>query len=785
MKNKDLIYNTLLELQSDDGIDTSTLSNLTNISRANVIHELNCLCKEGKIYKTSSRPVKFFINSPKIKKHIKSALDKLSQNNISMNSAIEQAKASILYPPKGMNCLILGETGVGKSMFANLMYDYAVDMGIKDKNSPFITFNCADYCNNPQLLTSQLFGVKKGAYTGSENDRIGLIEKANGGILFLDEVHRLPPEGQEALFIFLDTHKFRRVGDSEIRSSDVLIICATTEDPSSALLATFTRRIPMVICIPPLRKRTFEERLYLIKNFFKEESIRLNKEIYVSLNSMRALLSYNCPNNVGQLKSDIQLICAKSYSLYLTNKKDDVRIVSRNLPSYIQDGLYKEKEHRSIWNKLIGEKIDFFKFSAKSTDSFSLDNNDAGIYSFIKNKLENLKSQGISNIDIEEILEKDIANYYTISSNAITNEINRKNLYNIMDDNILDCFDLIINYINKQLNHTLNNNIYTAFALHINTLIRRINNDKPIVNPNLSKIKKLYKKEFQIALGIREILENTLNISVPLEECGYLALFLVPEMKFSDSIDDMVKIIVIAHGESTASSMKDVVRKLLGEDCIIAIDAPIEISAAEILNKLRDIIKNTKSNGGYLLLVDMGSFTTFVEIIEDEINNINNLYEKYNILFIVTPFSLNINMNIPHFTMYEVLNLSTKAKIQELLDVETTLANMPEVLKENITAIPSNNLYEKIMNFIASVEKSLNIFISHKKKVELILHLAFAINRLITNEDMVEYSNKTSIKKSYNKLYSTVKSSLIPIETYFSIKLTDDKICYIMDFIIN
>ena len=541
----------------------------------------------------------------------------------------------------------------------------------------------------------------------------------------------------------------------------------------------------MVICIPPLRKRTFEERLYLIKNFFKEESIRLNKEIYVSLNSMRALLSYNCPNNVGQLKSDIQLICAKSYSLYLTNKKDDVRIVSRNLPSYIQDGLYKEKEHRSIWNKLIGEEIDFFKFSAKSTDSFSFDNNDAGIYSFIKNKLENLKSQGISNIDIEEILEKDIANYYTISSNAITNEINRKNLYNIMDDNILDCFDLIINYINKQLNHTLNNNIYTAFALHINTLIRRINNDKPIVNPNLSKIKKLYKKEFQIALGIREILENTLNISVSLEECGYLALFLVPEMKFSDSIDDMVKIIVIAHGESTASSMKDVVSKLLGEDCIIAIDAPIEISAAEILNKLRDIIKNTKSNGGYLLLVDMDSFTTFAEIIEDEINNINNLYEKYNILFIVTPFSLDINMNIPHFTMYEVLNLSTKAKIQELLDVETTLAKMPEVLKENITAIPSNNLYEKIMNFIASVEKSLNIFISHKKKVELILHLAFAINRLITNEDMVEYSNKTSIKKSYNKLYSTVKSSLIPIETYFSIKLTDDEICYIMDFIIN
>lgn len=886
MKNKDLIYNTLLELQSSDGIDTITISNITKISRANVSHELNCLCKEGKIYKTSSRPVKFFINNPKLKTNIKSDLDKLAENNISMTSAIEQAKASILYPPKGMNCLILGETGVGKSMFANLMYKYAIDMEMKDKNSPFITFNCADYCNNPQLLTSQLFGVKKGAYTGSENDRVGLIEKANGGILFLDEVHRLPPEGQEALFIFLDTHKFRRIGDSETRTSDVLIICATTENPSSVLLDTFTRRIPMVISIPPLRERTFEERLYLIKNFFKEESIRLNKEICVSINSMRALISYNCSNNIGQLKSDIQLICAKAYSLFLTNKKDSVIVVSRNLPNYIQDGLYKEKEHRVLWNKLMREEIDFFKFSAKYSDSLIQSNNDTGIYSFIKNKLGNLKSQGISNIDIEEILEKDIANYYTISSNSVANEINRTNLFNIMDDNILDCFDLIINYINKELKHPLNNTIYTAFALHINTLIRRINNNKPILNSNLSKIQQLYKKEFQVALGIKEILENTLNISVPMEECGYLALFLVPEMKFTDSIDDIVKVIVIAHGESTASSMKNVADKLLEEECVLAIDAPIEVSAAEILDKLRVVIKNNPSNKGYILLVDMGSFTTFSEIIEEEfnipvkviplvstlhvleaarkalmksslnslyndvlmvnsyinirknnknpkkkkslilsacltgkggsiaiknfikenfnidenlfeikvldcidkntfINTINLLKEKYNILFIVTPFSLDSNISIPNFTMSDILNPSEKGKIQELIDIQIALYNIPNVLKENINSLPANELYEKIITFVSTIEKSLTIIIPDKKKVSLILHLAFAINRLINNEPMVEYDNKEYMKNNYFDLYSIIKSSSISIENHFSIKINDDEICYIMDFIIN
>lgn len=335
MTKKELIYQKFLQLQFSEGIDTKSLSEIANMSRANLSHELNELCKEGKLIKSTGRPVLYFLASPK-KSNNDSQLDLLSKNNISLKPAIEQAKASILYPPKGMNCLILGETGVGKSMFASLMHNYAIEMNVKSEDSPFITFNCADYSNNPQLLTSQLFGVKKGAYTGAESDKEGLIEQANGGILFLDEVHRLPPEGQEALFIFLDTGNFRRIGDSQTRSSDVLIISATTEDPGSALLNTFRRRIPIIINIPSLKDRTLEERLFLIKSFFKHESIRLNKELYVSLNTLRALLSYECTNNIGQLKSDVQMLCAKAYSEFLTNVRIDVRINSSTLPSYIK-----------------------------------------------------------------------------------------------------------------------------------------------------------------------------------------------------------------------------------------------------------------------------------------------------------------------------------------------------------------------------------------------------------------------------------------------------------------
>ncbi|MBE6072128.1 MAG: PRD domain-containing protein [Clostridium butyricum] len=619
MTKRELIYQKFLQLNFTEGIDTKSLAQIVEMSRANLSHELNELCKEGKLIKSNGRPVLYFLASQK-KSNNTSQLDLLSKDNISLKPAIEQAKAAILYPPKGMNCLILGETGVGKSMFASLIHNYAVEMNIKPKESKFITFNCADYSNNPQLLTSQLFGVKKGAYTGAESDKEGLIEQADGGILFLDEVHRLPPEGQEALFVFLDTGTFRRMGDSQIRSSDVLIISATTEEPSSALLNTFRRRIPIVINIPSLKDRTLEERLFLIKNFFKYESVRLNKEIYVSLNTIRSLISYDCPNNIGQLKSDVQMLCAKAYSEFLTNVRSDVRINSSSLPAYIKEGLYKEKEHRVLWNNLISEEIEFFRFNGNNTDSDELfTSNENTIYDFIENKLKKLKSLDISNIDIENILEKDIAKHFQNNFYAVSKDFNKKNLLAIIAPDVLECFDNIISYIVENLPLKFDNNLYTAFALHINTLIDRIHSKKIITNPNLDKIRHLYPVEFSIALGVKKILEEFIGYKIPIDEAGYITLFLLPDVTLSGNANDKVKIILIAHGESTATSMCNVVNNLLGEDYAIPINAPLDVPPSKVLEHLKLIIKDNPTDSGYLLLVDMGSLLTFADTIREDL----------------------------------------------------------------------------------------------------------------------------------------------------------------------
>ena len=162
--------------------------------------------------------------------------------NGSLEYQIQVASAAVSYPPNGIHTLIIGKTGVGKSMLAAEMARYLEQE--RGCPQPFVTFNCAEYADNPQLLLAQLFGYVRGAFTGAEKNKRGLVEEADGGILFLDEIHRLPPTGQEMLFTLIDNGSYRRLGDSETRSASLMIIGATTEDPSAFLLSTFKRRIP-------------------------------------------------------------------------------------------------------------------------------------------------------------------------------------------------------------------------------------------------------------------------------------------------------------------------------------------------------------------------------------------------------------------------------------------------------------------------------------------------------------------------------------------------------------
>lgn len=312
MKRREKIYESLLGLwakadaqQVRDlrGSTTLEIAKLTGYSRSNCSSELNCLVTDRKVVKIQTYPVRYIPSSVLVKmgeqiptnfvvqkvskkeklnrlemKLSNDPFSKLIGADQSLRKAIKQAKAAIMYPPHGLDMLLLGPTGSGKTFFANVSYQFAKYAKQVSSNAPFVVFNCADYYNNAQLLLSQIFGHAKGSYTGADTSEAGIVEKANGGILLLDEVHRLPPEGQEMLFTFMDTGHFARLGESEkARTANVLIIAATNENPHSNLLSTFLRRIPTVINIPPLSEKVFERRFKSLTTFFGKKQQEFNE----------------------------------------------------------------------------------------------------------------------------------------------------------------------------------------------------------------------------------------------------------------------------------------------------------------------------------------------------------------------------------------------------------------------------------------------------------------------------------------------------------------------------
>ena len=141
-----------------------------------------------------------------------------------------------------------------------------------------------------------------------------MVEKADGGILFLDEIHRLPPQGQELLFYLIDTGQYRKLGESDkLRKATVLIIGATTEDPQNVLLKTFIRRIPCTISLPPFRAKPLEEKIQTVESFFVAESTAIQRTLIIKPPVIKALASYEYPGNLGQLASEIKVLCARTF----------------------------------------------------------------------------------------------------------------------------------------------------------------------------------------------------------------------------------------------------------------------------------------------------------------------------------------------------------------------------------------------------------------------------------------------------------------------------------------
>jgi formate hydrogenlyase transcriptional activator len=231
--------------------------------------------------------------------------------------------------------LLLGETGTGKELIARAIHSHSPRI-----EQPFVKLNCAAIPTG--LLESELFGHERGAFTGAITQKIGRVEVADQGSLFLDEIGDIALELQPKLLRVLQEREFERLGSTRTKKVDVRIVAATHRDLEGMILKgefrsdLYYRLNVFPISIPPLRERP-EDIPLLVEHFVQEAARKLNKTIdAIPSDTMAALTDYQWPGNIRELENVIE-------RAVILSRGSILRVPHRDLQSRVTAGHSSEK----------------------------------------------------------------------------------------------------------------------------------------------------------------------------------------------------------------------------------------------------------------------------------------------------------------------------------------------------------------------------------------------------------------------------------------------------------
>lgn len=785
-------YSQEMEHEEYPKFSTQFLAEKLNMQRTNLSSILNQLVKEGKIEKYNGRPVLYqFIEQIG---NEEDCFQSLVGYNGSLKEAVSEVEAAILYPQGNSRILLIGERGTGRHYFSTIIFQYAVQQGVIKASSSMLSFDCKTYEENKRYRHEVLFGSEL---------KEGLLQKSIHGILFLQNIDFLSE---------LERNKLFQNGQHGI------ILCSMNDELQSGIHEVFSESVDFVIELPPLRKRSIEERFELLKLFFEEEVKILKRNIEVDTSVFHALLLYDPKDNIRGLKNDIHKGCANCYARSHKSRTRSVEAVLADFSNEVRKGILFYRKKRSEIDSLV--QTDYkYVFSENGILKRRKKENNKTIYQSIDARRKNLKKQNITEEEIDSVISSrllaDFQNYYENLTSKIEN---RTQLKKLISEELYQLLNDFFEFAQRELEEILEEKIFYAICLHINGCLVKVTSKQRISNEEIRQMVESYPKEYKLARNLIQKIEEEFRVHLNVDEIIFIILFLTQ----NTTIDQRkVVTLIVMHGNSAAESMVDVINTMSKEKTTYAYDLQLDKNIKIAYDDLKQKMLEIHQGKGIVLIYDMGSIRTMAESIVNEtgiavkyvempitllglvisnkaaefadLNEISN-YLADNFQNIQLDVTGNQDKEIQTFSnvgLVRLLNNSDKTeeeileKNQEEQDDTESIEETFEYLQSQFPEMEMDRIKDYLIIFILNLEHLMDVSLDEDKRIGLIVHIVCLMDQIMDHRLPAINVMASDIINKNPGLIIEIKKLFRPLEVEFDIYISDSEIANIISIINN
>lgn len=623
--------------------DTLSISKSLNISRTLASQYLNRMVKSGELIKIVSRPV-YYLNKKTIEDSFRMQLENtifysleelielfddrvLSQKEFmnligyetTLRYLIMQCQAAVKYPPAGVPMLLCGEHGVGKTFLAKLVYEYAKAEAVIPTQSRCLWLNYSklneDKFDDDKVLFGHCF------FNSNKELRrtTGLLEEAQDGFVVIENIEKISAKCLEKLISYIRTGSYMVSGEGKIRQSKTRLIFTTCEAPYISVENALLQVTPVVCKIPPLESRPVKDKEELLIRYLYEEGLRIGKKVQISRRCFDLILNTPFTYNISGLFGCIKTLCTNAF----LNQQSDMDSLQLNVYDLPDDMLNKMQKINRL--ETADEMVDIEQYKVAQSKDYTVH--------FFGGLVDRYKEYKATHVEFRLFMKQCIESMnqyydYIVFEKKYADD-RLKSMERVVEgifNTVSEMYDIYIPY-NCIL--VITRMVYSL--IETNSEMREWNNDhRDEVSDMFHCFVQHYPTEAGVANEILERIHSVLDISVD----NIYRIFLILNLQFYNRKINVTSCsgLILEHGYSTASSIAEVVNKIVGRHIFDAIDMPFDATEKDIMPVLKRYAKRFSSGGNVLFMVDMGSLENIAEsfgaISNARVGVINNVSTK-------------------------------------------------------------------------------------------------------------------------------------------------------------